>query len=89
MADNLGRLRIYSTHMGVSSIDPSQILTSLSGFILFYSTLAVVELYLMIKYIRLGPERSLLMLLDYEILRVLWWELAWSAPHGVCRDGWL
>ena len=31
---------------------------SLSGFLAFYSLLAVVEFYLMIKYIRLGPDIS-------------------------------
>jgi cytochrome d ubiquinol oxidase subunit I len=29
----------------------------LCGFVFFYTVLAIVELYLMIKYIRLGPEK--------------------------------
>jgi cytochrome d ubiquinol oxidase subunit I len=29
---------------------------SLGGFVLFYSALAVVEVWLMLKYIRLGPQ---------------------------------
>lgn len=47
---------ILPTALGTSSINASQVLTSLSGFILFYTILAVIEVYLMIKYIRLGPE---------------------------------
>lgn len=47
---------ILPTFMGASSINASQVMTSLTGFVLFYSVLAVVELYLMVKYIRLGPE---------------------------------
>ncbi|KTD23245.1 cytochrome ubiquinol oxidase subunit I [Legionella londiniensis] len=47
---------ILPTHLGVSSISVAQVLTSLSGFIIFYTVLAVVEVYLMIKYIRLGPD---------------------------------
>ncbi|MCA0403896.1 MAG: cytochrome ubiquinol oxidase subunit I, partial [Proteobacteria bacterium] len=39
-----------------SSLHSSQVLISLTGFVLFYSILAVVELYLMVKYIRLGPD---------------------------------
>lgn len=44
------------TFMGVSSIAASSVWISLIGFVFFYSILAVVELYLMVKYIRLGPE---------------------------------
>ncbi|MDR3443578.1 MAG: cytochrome ubiquinol oxidase subunit I [Legionella sp.] len=47
---------ILPTFMGTSSVSTNQVLTSISGFVLFYSTLAVVEVYLMIKYIRLGPD---------------------------------
>lgn len=44
------------TFMGVSSLDSASVLISLIGFVFFYTILAVVELYLMIKYIRLGPD---------------------------------
>jgi cytochrome d ubiquinol oxidase subunit I len=44
------------TFMGTSSISYSSVLTSLIGFVFFYSVLAVVELYLMVKYIKLGPD---------------------------------
>ncbi len=47
---------VLPTFMGSSSLSPGQVMTSISGFVLFYSTLAVVELYLMVKYIRLGPD---------------------------------
>lgn len=50
---------ILPTFLGTSSLVPAQIMTSMLGFIVFYSILAVVELYLMVKYIRLGPDGML------------------------------
>ena len=50
---------ILPTAMASSSVSASNILTSLISFIVFYSVLAMVEIYLMIKYIRLGPEHVL------------------------------
>lgn len=47
---------LMPTFMGASSLSASSVWISLCGFILFYTALAVVELYLMIKYIRLGPD---------------------------------
>lgn len=47
---------ILPTFMGTSTVSASQILTSLAGFIIFYTVLAIVEVYLMVKYIRLGPD---------------------------------
>ncbi len=47
---------VLPTMMGTSSVTSTQVLTSLAGFVLFYTTLAIVEVYLMIKYIRLGPD---------------------------------
>ena len=47
---------VLPTFMGASSLSTNQVLTSLTGFVLFYTILAVVELYLMVKYIRLGPD---------------------------------
>jgi cytochrome d ubiquinol oxidase subunit I len=47
---------VLPTAMGASSVSSAQVLTSISGFVLFYSILAVVEIYLMVKYIRLGPD---------------------------------
>lgn len=49
---------VLPTSMGASMVSAHQVLTSLAGFVLFYSVLAIVEVYLMIKYIRLGPQQS-------------------------------
>jgi len=46
---------VLPTFLAVSPIPASNVALSLAGFILFYSTLAVVEVYLLRKYIRLGP----------------------------------
>lgn len=50
---------VLPTFMGASSLSIGQVLTSLTGFVLFYTVLAIVELYLMVKYIRLDPDRML------------------------------
>lgn len=47
---------ILPTSLGVSTVSVQQVLTSLGGFILFYTILLVIELYLMFKYARLGPS---------------------------------
>jgi len=47
---------VLPTFLGTSSITRTDLWISLIGFIVFYTLLAVVELYLMVKYIRLGPE---------------------------------
>jgi cytochrome d ubiquinol oxidase subunit I len=47
---------VLPTFLSVSSITPGQVGFSIAGFVIFYTTLAVVELYLMVKYIRLGPD---------------------------------
>lgn len=47
---------ILPTFLGTSSLANSSLLISLLGFISLYTFLACVEIYLMIKYIRLGPE---------------------------------
>ena len=44
------------TLLAASNEPAGNVWFSLCGFVLFYSTLAVVEIYLMVKYIRLGPE---------------------------------
>lgn len=50
---------ILPTFLGVSSLAPQDLWISLCGFALFYSILAVVEVYLMVKYIRLGPDNRI------------------------------
>ena len=46
---------ILPTYSSASNLSPSHALASLLGFVFFYSTLLVVELYLMRRYVRLGP----------------------------------
>ncbi len=47
---------VLPTALGVSSTAAGNVLFSLLGFVAFYSTLLIVDLYLLTKYIRLGPE---------------------------------
>jgi cytochrome d ubiquinol oxidase subunit I len=47
---------VLPTHLSTSSVTTGQIWFSLGGFIVFYTALLVVELYLMFKYARLGPS---------------------------------
>ena len=47
---------ILPTFIATSTLTIAQISTSLFSFVAFYSILAVIEIYLMVKYIRIGPE---------------------------------
>ncbi len=47
---------LLPTFMGVSSVSAGTVLASLIGFVFFYTILAVVEFYLMIKYVKMGPD---------------------------------
>jgi cytochrome d ubiquinol oxidase subunit I len=47
---------ILPTSMATSSLSGAQLMTSLASFFVFYSVLAIIEMYLMVKYIRLGPD---------------------------------
>jgi len=47
---------ILPTHLSSSSLSVDQLYLSLAGFGLFYTVLLVIELFLMIKYVRLGPS---------------------------------
>jgi cytochrome d ubiquinol oxidase subunit I len=47
---------VLPTALGVSSTSAANVALSLTGFALFYSALLVCDLYLLLKYIRLGPE---------------------------------
>jgi cytochrome d ubiquinol oxidase subunit I len=47
---------ILPTHLSTSSVSTGQLYTSLAGFTLFYTVLLVIELFLMTKYVRLGPS---------------------------------
>jgi cytochrome d ubiquinol oxidase subunit I len=50
---------VLPTFLGVSGTDAHNVLFSLIGFVVFYSGLAVADLYLMVKYIRLGPDETI------------------------------
>lgn len=43
------------THFSVSNISVTNVYLSLAGFVLFYTFLLIVEMYLMIKYVKKGP----------------------------------
>ncbi len=47
---------VLPTHMSVSTLSIEQLWFSIGGFALFYTILLVIELYLMFKYVRLGPS---------------------------------
>lgn len=47
---------ILPTDLSVSNVEVGQLYFSLAGFFVFYSVLLVIELFLMIKYVRLGPS---------------------------------
>ncbi len=49
---------VLPTFLGASTVPASHVIASLTGFILFYSALAVIEIYLMVRTIRGGPELS-------------------------------
>jgi cytochrome d ubiquinol oxidase subunit I len=47
---------VLPTHLSVSNLSAANIYASLAGFIGFYTLLLVIEMYLMVKYARLGPS---------------------------------
>lgn len=47
---------ILPTHLSTSSLSVGDLYFSLAGFLIFYSLLLAIELYLMFKYARLGPS---------------------------------
>jgi cytochrome d ubiquinol oxidase subunit I len=47
---------ILPTALGVSSVSASQVVVSLVGFVVFYTALAVVDAFLMVRYARRGPD---------------------------------
>jgi cytochrome d ubiquinol oxidase subunit I len=50
---------VLPTFLAVSSVSAPHIVFTLAGFILFYSSLLVVDVILMRKYIRMGPVKAL------------------------------
>ncbi|MGO9802935.1 MAG: cytochrome ubiquinol oxidase subunit I [Steroidobacteraceae bacterium] len=47
---------VLPTFLGVSPVPASNVALSLSGFVVFYSALAVVDVYLLTRMIRRGPD---------------------------------
>jgi cytochrome d ubiquinol oxidase subunit I len=47
---------ILPTYLGVSSVPVGNLWFSLGGFVAFYTALLVIEMWLMVKYARLGPS---------------------------------
>jgi cytochrome d ubiquinol oxidase subunit I len=50
---------VLPTFLGSSSLSSAQVLFTLCGFVLFYSTLLVIDVILMRKYIAMGPVEAL------------------------------
>lgn len=50
---------ILPTAIATSSVPYGNVLASLIGFVVLYTALLVVDLYLMTKYIKIGPEKLL------------------------------
>ncbi len=49
---------VLPTHAAVSATDPGNVITSLIVFVLFYSSLAIVDVFLLRRYIRIGPQED-------------------------------
>ena len=48
---------VLKTSAAVSrGVDPSQVVLSIAGFFVFYSLLGVIDVYLLAKYAKKGPE---------------------------------
>lgn len=47
---------ILPTRLGASAVNASAVLTSLAGFVIFYTALLVIDITLMLKYARKGPD---------------------------------
>ena len=50
---------VLPTQLAASSVSGLQVLGSLMGFVLFYSILAVVDVFLMRRYVLMGPDDAL------------------------------
>jgi len=46
---------VMPTFLGASNVSASYVYASIAGFVLFYTALAVVDVVLLLKYIRIGP----------------------------------
>jgi cytochrome bd ubiquinol oxidase subunit I len=50
---------VLPTFLAASSLSAAQVLFTLTGFVLFYTTLLVIDVILMRKYIAMGPVKAL------------------------------
>jgi cytochrome d ubiquinol oxidase subunit I len=50
---------VLPTFLAVSSLSAANVWITLVGFVAFYSTLAVVDVYLMVKTVKAGPQEDL------------------------------
>ena len=94
---------VLPTFLSVSSVPAANVWISLIGFVLLYSVLAVVEVYLMLRAIRQGPEQApprpargacrgrgigRRSMSEYEFFRLLWWALLGVLLIGIAvMDG--
>jgi cytochrome d ubiquinol oxidase subunit I len=60
---------VLPTSLSVSSLSVSDLWASLAAFVAFYTALLIVEMYLMLKYIRLGPSSLHTGRYDLELAR--------------------
>jgi cytochrome d ubiquinol oxidase subunit I len=51
---------VLPTFLAVSNVPAANVMFSLVGFVLFYTVLAIVDVMLMLKYVRLGPDGTLM-----------------------------
>ncbi|HYB11428.1 MAG TPA: cytochrome ubiquinol oxidase subunit I [Alphaproteobacteria bacterium] len=49
---------VLPTFLAASNVPAGNVIFSIAGFVLFYSTLAIVDVFLLVKYIRIGPMHS-------------------------------
>ncbi|CCJ06738.1 cytochrome ubiquinol oxidase subunit I [Methylocystis sp. SC2] len=49
---------VLPTFLAASPIKPGNVWLSLSGFVLFYTALLIVDVFLMVKYAKLGPTET-------------------------------
>ncbi|MEO8803069.1 MAG: cytochrome ubiquinol oxidase subunit I [Rudaea sp.] len=47
---------VLPTSLGVSSVSSGQVLFSIIGFVVFYTVLAIIDVVLMLRYARSGPD---------------------------------
>ena len=50
---------VLPTFCAASAVNASSVWFTLIGFVVFYTTLAIVDAFLMVKYIKLGPDGAL------------------------------